>query len=110
MPHAISLATAIVLGLICLTAGLLLGAMPIQNSKMTEQQRRASSLLCFVIAIIYIVMLFIGQDLATWTMLSGILVGFGIAKIPPVHGFFISQWDFLKPYDPKKKTKKRNRK
>ena len=110
MPHAISLATAIVLGLICLTAGLLLGAMPIQNSKMTEQQRRASSLLCFVIAIIYIVMLFIGQDLATWTMLGDIHIVLGISTIPTIHGYFISKWDFIKQYDPNKKTKKRNRK
>ena len=80
MTSPLSIAMAVVLGIICLASGLLLGAMPMQNSKMTERQRRVSSLLCFIIAIVYIVLLFSGQDMATWTMLGGIFAGFGIGK------------------------------
>ena len=109
MPSALSLSLAVVLGLICLAAGLLLGAMPIQNSKMTDPQRRASSLICFIIAIIYIAMLFSGQNLSTWTMLGGIFAGFGIGKIPPIHNALVSRWDFLKPYEPKPKSRQRKR-
>ena len=76
MTSPLSIAMAVVLGIICLASGLLLGAMPMQNSKMTERQRRVSSLLCFIIAIVYIVLLFSGQDLATWTMLGGIAIIF----------------------------------
>ena len=46
MPPALSLTVAIICGLLCLVAGVFLGAMPIQNSKMTDAQRKASSLLC----------------------------------------------------------------
>lgn len=109
MTSYLSMAAAVVLGLICLAAGLLLGALPIQNSKMTDQHRRLSSLLCFIIAIVYIAMIFTGQDLSTWTMLFGILAGFIIGKIPPVHEFFVSKWDFLKPYEPKKRSKKKRK-
>lgn len=109
MTSPLSIAMAVVLGIICLASGLLLSAMPMQNSKMTERQRRVSSLLCFIIAIVYIVLLFSGQDMATWTMLGGIFAGFGIGKIPPVHNFLVSKWDFLKPYEPKK-SKQRRRK
>ena len=109
MTSPLSIAMAVVLGIICLASGLLLGAMPMQNSKMTERQRRVSSLLCFIIAIVYIVLLFSGQDIPTWTMLRGIFAGFGIGKIPPVHNFLVSKWDFLKPYEPKK-SKQRRRK
>lgn len=97
MPDTLSLAMAIVLGLTCLASGLLLGAMPIKNDMMTERQRRASSLLCFVICIVYIVLMFYGQDLSTWTMLGGIIFGFLVAKIPPLHAFFVAHWSFLKP-------------
>lgn len=101
MPDALSLAMAIVLGLICLASGLLLGALPIKNAMLTERQRRASSLLCFVICIAYIVLMFCGQDLSTWTMLGGIIFGFLIAKIPPLHAFLVAHWSFLKPNTPK---------
>lgn len=97
MPDTLSLAMAIVLGLICLASGLLLGAMPIKNDMMTERQRRASSLLCFVICIVYIVLMFCGQDLSTWTMLGGIIFGFLVAKIPPLHEFLVAHWSFLEP-------------
>lgn len=106
MPSALSLTVAIVCGSLCLVAGVFLGAMPIQNSKMTDAQRKASSLLCFIIAIVFVVLMFTGQDLATWTILGGIVVGFAIGKIPPLHEVLVSKWDFLTPYEPKKKRRK----
>lgn len=106
MPPALSLTVAIVCGLLCLVAGVFLGAMPIQNSKMTDAQRKASSLLCFIIAIVFVVLMFTGQDLATWTILGGVVVGFAVGKIPPLHEALAAKWDFLKPYEPKNKRRK----
>lgn len=94
MPPALSLTVAIICGLLCLVAGVFLGAMPIQNSKMTDAQRKASSLLCFIIAIVFVVLMFTGQDLATWTILGGIVVGFAVGKIPPLHEALVAKWVF----------------
>ena len=100
---------AVVMGVISLAVGLFLGALPSRGSEMTEKQGRISSMVGFVIAIIYIVFMLLKQDLSTWTILGGVIFGFIIGKIPPVHSFFVDKWDFFKPAAPKNKNQRNKR-
>ncbi|KFI55146.1 hypothetical protein BCAT_0697 [Bifidobacterium catenulatum DSM 16992 = JCM 1194 = LMG 11043] len=96
MPPALSLTVAIICGLLCLVAGVFFGSHAhSEQQKMTDAQRKASSLLCFIIAIVFVVLMFTGQDLATWTILGGIVVGFAVGKIPPLHEALVAKWDFF---------------
>ncbi len=95
------IAIAAVMGVISLATGLFLGALPSRSGEMTEKQSRISSLVGFAIAIIYIVFMLLKQDLSTWTILVGVILGFVIGKIPPVHSFCVDKWDFFKPASPK---------
>lgn len=104
-----TLVTSIILGIACIVVGTALGALPIQKHKMTEAQEKLASIMSFVVAMVFLVMMMNKQDLSTWVMLIALAVGFGIGKIPPVHQFFIDHWAFFVPRQPRYTNKKKRR-
>lgn len=103
----LTLVTSIILGIVCVALGLILGALPLKSREMTQEQNKAASVLSFIVAMVFLALMFAKQDLSTWVMLITLAVGFGIGKIPPVHAFFIRTWPFFEPRKPMYRKKRR---
>lgn len=95
-------------GLACAPCGAFLAFMPMKANQMTTKQSKASQMLCFIVAIIFIALMLMGRDLETWAMLIGLILGFAIGKIGPVHRWATATWDFFTPKSQTKARPKRN--
>lgn len=91
---------SIVLGVVCIPCGLFLGLIPMKADQVTDKQSKASQMLCFVIALVFIGLLVAGRDLETWGIVIGLVIGFAIGKIPPLHAWALAKWPFLEPKKP----------
>ncbi|OFQ99329.1 hypothetical protein [Alloscardovia sp. HMSC034E08] len=89
-----------VLGLIL---GLLFGAFPLRTTEMTRKQESYGFALGVVCLGIVLILIFLNQNLASWIFIAAVIIGFAVAKIPPVHAWFVGRFKIFRP---KKKRKK----
>ena len=81
----VSTVISVVLGVICAPCGLFLGLVPMKADLVTAKQSKASQMVSFIVAIVFIGLLVAGHDLETWAMVIGLVIGFAVAKIPALH-------------------------
>ncbi|KFI90967.1 hypothetical protein BISA_1946 [Bifidobacterium saguini DSM 23967] len=101
-----SIIISVVLGIICIPCGLFLGLIPMKADQVTAKQSKASQMMCFIIALIFIGLLVAGRDLETWGIVIGLVIGFAIGKIPALHTWAVNKWPFLEPKKPATKPKR----
>lgn len=95
--NTINLIVAICSGLIGLALGIFFGAMPMRTFKTTEEQNRWQQWLSIAFIILFFVLIYFKQDVASWTILIAAIVGIAIAKIPPIHAWFLSRFAIFQP-------------
>ena len=108
-----SIVLSVVLAVVCVPCGLYLGLIPMRADQVTDKQSKASQLVSFVIAAVFIGLLIAGRDMETWSIVIGLVIGFAIGKIPPLHAWALAKWPFLEPKKPAaapKRVKKAKRK
>lgn len=101
-----SIIISIALGVICIPCGLFLGLIPMKADQVTSKQSKASQMMCFVIALVFIGLLIAGRDLETWSIVIGLVIGFVTGKIPAFHTWAVNKWPFLEPKQPATKPKR----
>ena len=77
-----------------------LGATPAEGDEpddVTAKQSKASQMVSFIVAIVFIGLLVAGHDLETWAMVIGLVIGFAVAKIPALHAWALHKWPFFEP-------------
>ncbi|MBT1170017.1 hypothetical protein [Bifidobacterium sp. SO4] len=102
----LDIAISAALGIVCIPCGTFLGLIPMKADQVTTKQSRASQMMCFVIALVFIGLLIAERDLETWAIVAGLAVGFAIGKIPPFHQWALAKWPFLEPKKPAGKAKR----
>ena len=102
----IGIVISVVLGIVCIPCGVFLGLIPMKADQVTTKQSRASQMMCFIIALVFIGLLIAGRDLETWAIVIGLVIGFAIGKIPPFHVWALAKWPFLEPKKPAPKAKR----
>lgn len=103
MPLFVEVVFCAVLGVACLVGGLVLGFLPMKSDMMTETQTKVSQMVGFLIAVVFIMLMVTGLDAESWAMLIGVVLGYAIGKIPPLHRWVVGRWMFFQP----KETKRR---
>lgn len=93
----VSTVISVVLGVICAPCGLFLGLVPMKAGLVTAKQSKASQMVSFIVAIVFIGLLVAGHDLETWAMVIGLVIGFAVAKIPALHAWALHKWPFFEP-------------
>ena len=81
----LSITLSAILAVICTPCGLFLGLVPMKADLVTAKQSKASQMVSFIVAIVFIGLLVAGHDLETWAMVIGLVIGFAVAKIPALH-------------------------
>ncbi|TCD54305.1 hypothetical protein EJ419_04520 [Alloscardovia theropitheci] len=99
-----NLAMIIISGIIGLLAGILFGAFPLRTSSMTSKQQSYSSALSLLTFGIFIVLILLNLNTESYVFIGAVLIGFGVAKIPPIHNLFVENFKIFKP---KKSSKER---
>ncbi|WP_018142862.1 hypothetical protein [Alloscardovia criceti] len=87
----------IVSAVIGLVAGLLFGAFPLRTTQMTRKQESYSSALGFVSLGLVLVLILTGFNTASYVLIFALIIGFGIAKIPVIHQWFVRNFKIFKP-------------
>lgn len=115
-----TLLIAIVTGVIGLALGFFFGLMPLRTYKMTDRQTRLQQWLGIGFIIVIFLLMYFKQDIASWAIIIAAIVGVAIAKIPPIHGWFLVRFTIFAPAKDKRKnqsnpmshpkSKKKNRK
>lgn len=96
----LSIVLSVVLAVVCVPCGLYLGLIPMRADQVTDKQAKVSQLVSFVIAAVFIGLLIAGRDMETWSIVIGLVIGFAIGKIPPLHAWALVKWPFLEPKKP----------
>ena len=76
----LSITLSAILAVICTPCGLFLGLVPMKADLVTAKQSKASQMVSFIVAIVFIGLLVAGHDLETWAMVIGLVIGFAVAK------------------------------
>ena len=93
----LSITLSAILAVICIPCGLFLGLVPMKADLVTAKQSKASQMVSFIVAIVFIGLLVAGHDLETWAMVIGLVIGFAVAKIPALHAWALHKWPFFEP-------------
>ncbi|OZG62667.1 hypothetical protein BLEM_0584 [Bifidobacterium lemurum] len=101
------LVISIILGLVCVPAGSFLAFVPMKADNMTSKQSKASQMLTFIIALVFIGLLLAGYDMPTYAIVIGLVIGFGLGKIPTIHAWAMRTWPFFEPKAESKRAKRR---
>ena len=64
----LSITLSAILAVICIPCGLFLGLVPMKADLVTAKQSKASQMVSFIVAIVFIGLLVAGHDLETWAM------------------------------------------
>ena len=91
----LSITLSAILAVICIPCGLFLGLVPMKADLVTAKQSKASQMVSFIVAIVFIGLLVAGHDLETWAMVIGLVIGFAVAKIPALHAWALHKWPFF---------------
>ena len=79
----LSITLSAILAVICIPCGLFLGLVPMKADLVTAKQSKASQMVSFIVAIVFIGLLVAGHlILETWAMVIGLVIGFAVAKNP----------------------------
>lgn len=78
----LSITLSAILAVICIPCGLFLGLVPMKADLVTAKQSKASQMVSFIVAIVFIGLLVAGHDLETWAMVIGLVIGFAVAQDP----------------------------
>ena len=62
----LSITLSAILAVICIPCGLFLGLVPMKADLVTAKQSKASQMVSFIVAIVFIGLLVAGHDLETW--------------------------------------------
>lgn len=100
-----SLVYAIAAGIICLAGGFFYGLLPLKEENLTAKQKTGARTSSIVVFGVFILLILMKEDMASWVALAGAIVGFGIGKIPPITHFMQTHWSLVAP---RRKTKKRS--
>ncbi|WP_418969302.1 hypothetical protein [Alloscardovia omnicolens] len=92
-------------GVLGMILGLLFGAFPLRTTDMTRKQESYGSALGVVCLGLVLVLIFLNQNAASWVFIGTVILGFALAKIPPIHAWFVSHFKIFKPKKPQKKKK-----
>ena len=84
----LSITLSAILAVICIPCGLFLGLVPMKADLVTAKQSKASQMVSFIVAIVFIGLLVAGHDL---------VIGFAVAKIPALHAWALHKWPFFEP-------------
>ena len=88
----LSITLSAILAVICIPCGLFLGLVPMKADLVTAKQSKASQMVSFIVAIVFIGLLVAGHDLETWAMVIGLVIGFAESGISTsVSRFFIGR-------------------
>ena len=87
----LSITLSAILAVICIPCGLFLGLVPMKADLVTAKQSKASQMVSFIVAIVFIGLLVAGHDLET------LVIGFAVAKIPALHAWALHKWPFFEP-------------
>ena len=97
---------SVILGIACVPAGAFLAFVPLKADLMTAKQSKASQMLTFIIALVFIGLMLAGYDMPTYAIVIGLIIGFGIGKIPAAHTWALHTWPFFAPKSAAKSTSK----
>ena len=64
----LSITLSAILAVICIPCGLFLGLVPMKADLVTAKQSKASQMVSFIVAIVFIGLLVAGHDLETWAL------------------------------------------
>ena len=95
-----------VLAIICVPCGMFLGLIPLKADLVTAKQSKASQMMSFIIALVFIGLLLLNRDMETWAIVIGLVIGFAVAKIPALHTWALNKWPFFEPKKPAAKPKR----
>lgn len=93
----LSITLSAILAVICIPCGLFLGLVPMKADTVTAKQSKASQMVSFIVAIVFIGLLVAGHDAETRAMVIGLVIGFAVAKIPALHARALHKWPFFEP-------------
>ena len=82
----LSITLSAILAVICIPCGLFLGLVPMKADLVTAKQSKASQMVSFIVAIVFIGLL-----------VAGLVIGFAVAKIPALHAWALHKWPFFEP-------------
>lgn len=102
----LELIISVALAVVCVPCGAFLGLIPLKADQVTSKQSKASQMMSFIIAIVFIGLLVAGRDLETWAIVIGLVIGFAIGKIPSLHRWALNKWPFLQPKKPVRPVKR----
>jgi dolichol kinase len=105
------LAVSIISGIVCFIGGAVYGVLPLKEDQQTAQQKTVSRTFGIIIIGLFIILIFLGQDVASWIVIIAALAGFGVGKIPPLRKVLTNRWKFFRHKNVKtlspRKAKKR---
>ena len=93
----LSIILSVVLAVICVPCGMFLGLIPLKADLVTAKQSKASQMMSFIIALVFIGLLLLNRDMETWAIVIGLVIGFAVAKIPALHTWALNKWPFFEP-------------
>lgn len=92
-----SIAYAVIAGILCLAGGFFYGLLPLKEENMTAHQKTGARTSSIVVFGVFVALILMNEDMASWVALAGALVGFGVGKVPPVTRFMQSHWKLVAP-------------
>ena len=78
----LSITLSAILAVICIPCGLFLGLVPMKADLVTAKQSKASQMVSFIVAIVFIGLLVAGHDLETWAMVIGLVIASPLPRSP----------------------------
>ena len=78
----LSITLSAILAVICTPCGLFLGLVPMKADLVTAKQSKASQMVSFIVAIVFIGLLVAGHDLETWAMVIGLVIASPLPRSP----------------------------
>lgn len=84
-------------GILALLVGFFFGLLPMKNDRMTPDQRTWSQVASLIGIGLVVVLILIGQDLASWVAIGAMVAGILIGVIPAIKQTMQSRFIWLRP-------------
>lgn len=84
-------------GILALLVGFFFGLLPMKNDRMTPDQRTWSQVASLIGIGLVVVLILIGQDLASWVAIGAMVAGILIGVIPAIKQTMQSRFVWLRP-------------
>ena len=99
-----------VTSIVCLAIGIMLGGLPMRNSRMTQSQHRLEQALGIVAVAIVVLLIMADQQVASWAAIIAMAVGVGVGKIPFINRVLLKTFPVFTPPSPPRRGSSRSRK